>query len=569
MAEATVFDTLVAALSSSERRDMLERIRTAAKVGTEPFFAPEALPQPPTATEESRLAGVGIFGRVILFFRRLFTGKSYIELIVQDELGALAATIENRHPGLIDAKAGLLLEGFAEQLRSLRDAARFFKELLARSVEGDKGAFVAFLISLSLPEVASRLETETDPFARADGGVPPAEIRQSVLEAFEEILRSLTDEGRRAMYSDLRSLLFLRRLSGFLFDRLLGLFRPHASGVIAAPFKEARDLVLELGDLLFSMSVPPSTELLEALFVVAERDEFDKGDFDAEASLTSDIAAGAAAIQKVRSFNSRVPLGNIIRMLSEDPDCMPRDLPGGEDWFAILRAFWKERIEARLEDYRLESRNHELATEIAEFIGNVDISPFAHMKRDGLPGSPPMRHELALTLLEGFWQGPFHKEINRPLKIVLVDGDFYRKDNRIEFTDAYGELLRIHERLLALDLLVSPEGDIGKTWNQASTEMLAIPFKRRKLDTIRRGAEDEAEKVILGVAEALGKMARIIKGVLKGEAGGRYDSLQNLSSLDRRSNREFLRSLETVRNRCESAHRLLGEITGLDLGKSE
>ena len=98
-------------------------------------------------------------------------------------------------------------------------------------------------------------------------------------------------------------------------------------------------------------------------------------------------------------------------------------------------------------------------------------------------------------------------------------------------------------------------------------EMTSLPIKRRKLDGVRRGIEEEAETLIRAAGNAFVGMSRILQGVLKGEAGGRYDSLQNLSFLDGRSNREYLRSLETVRGICEKALLILAEVSGLDLGK--
>jgi hypothetical protein len=441
--------------------------------------------------------------------------------------------------------------------------------VLARSVEKDKGAFIAFLASIEIPEIHARLLAETDPFERTSSHSTSAEIRATILESWEDILLSLTEDKRRAMYGDLRSLVFLKRLSGFLFDRLLGLFRPLPDGAPAAAFQDARELLLELGDLLVSVSDPPSSELLEALFVMAAREEWGDPAYDPEAALGKDLAMVAEALQGIRTFNARVPLGTILRLVAEDPEYLPRELPGSEDWFAIFKSFWKERIETRLEEYRTESRVRELAADISQFTGNAEPAGFPHLSSAGGEGFPPCRFEVALSFLEGFQTGPFTKEMNRPLKILLIEGDFYRKDNRIEFTDAYDELLRLHENLATLDARFSPDGEIGRAWNQASNEMLTIAFKRRKLDAIRRGAEDEAEALVRRVGETLHTLARVIKGILKGEAGGRYDSLQNLSTLDGRSNREFLRTLELVRARCDKALLLLSELSGLDLGKIE
>jgi len=566
MDQLPVFDALAAQLSKGERRELLDRIMRSAPISQEPLFPPEALPPRPIPAAEV-LGERGILTRILMFFRRIFSGKTNEELVMEDRLREIAMLLEARFPGLVDHRREVLLMGFAEQLRSLRDAARFFQDILARSVEEEKGAFVALLIATDLPDIHARLVTETDPWPRIEAGLSLELARVAALEAWEDIQRSLTDDRRKLLYADLRGLLFLRRLSGFLFDRLLGCWRPGSAESLEATFGQTSELLCELGDLLFSMSVPPSKELLESLIILAEREAGGQSDEAVEKAVSADVDAGIAALQAIRLFNARVPLGQVLRLVTGNPEHMPRDLPGGEDWFAIFRTYWKDKIEARVEVCREEAKGKELASEILAFLGDAGLPTLSHIAREGLPGSPPLRFELALAFLLGFSRGPLLKEINRPLKILLVDGEFYRKDNRVEFTDAYNCFLHLGENVLALDARVAPDGEVGQAWAQVSGEMTSLPIKRRKLDGVRRGIEEEAEALIRSAGNAFVGMSRILQGVLKGEAGGRYDSLQNLSFLDGRSNREYLRSLETVRGVCEKALLILGEVSGLDLGK--
>ena len=64
-------------------------------------------------------------------------------------------------------------------------------------------------------------------------------------------------------------------------------------------------------------------------------------------------------------------------------------------------------------------------------------------------------------------------------------------------------------------------------------------------------------------------MVDILRGFLKGEAGGRYDSLANLSYIDGKSNKDFQRSLDRAKDRCERAMGLLSELSGLDFTQEE
>ena len=219
------------------------------------------------------------------------------------------------------------------------------------------------------------------------------------------------------MYQDLRSVLFLKRLSGFLFDRLIGTFKEGAGpeGQPAASFFDARDLLLDLGDILFSMSEPPSTALVEAIFVFADREEMGKRGSDAAAVIGADMAKAEAALGRIRSFNSFVPLGDLLRLVSGDPAYLPRELPGGEDWLALFKAFWRERIESSLDEWRTEHRSRQLVEEISSFVGNPGPAGFASISGEEGDGAPPIRLATALAFLDAFYRGPFLRELTRPI----------------------------------------------------------------------------------------------------------------------------------------------------------
>jgi hypothetical protein len=568
------FDGLVAELSADERVALLERIRLTAQVSDEPLYqaATAAAPRPGARAED-----LGLVAKLVLFLRALFSGKSRDELLREDGLKEIGRGIELRYPGLIDRRRGLIFGAVAEELRGLRDSARFFYDALDRSVERDRPAFYAFLASIELPETHERLAKDSDPAAVAAtlselrGSVDDLAVRGAAIAAFELAFSDLSDKGRRAMYQDLRSVLFLKRLSGFLFERLLGTFHeaPTPEAQAYASFYDARDLLLELGDILFSMAEPPSASVMEAIFVFAEREALGKEGGDPASLVGADIAKAQSALARIRAFNARVPLAELLRLVSGDPEYQPRELPGGEDWLAVYKAFWKERIDASLESWRAEHRNKELVAEIDAFVGEPGPAGFAHISREESELSPPLNLDLALVFLDAFYRGPFLRELNRPLKIVLVDGEFYRKDNRLEYTDAYDGLLHIPDFLASLDSRLGPEGEIGRAWIGARQELGTAAAKRRRLQTIARGAEEEAERIIRREGSALHTMTLILKGFLKGEAGGRYDSLANISYLDGKSNKDFLKSLSLAMDRCERGLGLLSELSGLDLARAD
>lgn len=573
MPQIPVFDRLVADLSAKERSDLLERISRSFSVSSEPLY-----PEPDDLTARKRIApedlsSLGFFRRFILFLRRLFSGRDLESLLADDEIRYLARDVERRSPGLVDQKRAVLCEPFLEELRRLRDSARFFFDVLARSIDADKTAFFAFLASVELPETHALLLSSTDPFVYIETHPEASEqeVRQAVLTSYDEAFSGLSEEKRRRMYQDLRCLIFLKRLSGFLFERLIATFHQgnEPDKGATATFLESKDLLVELGDILFSLSAPPTVQLMESLFVFAEREEFSREDYNAEDSITTDLNKAELSLTRIRSFNQKVPLVDVIRIVTGDPAYAPRELPAGEDWLAVYRAFWKGRIESRLEELKNERKYRMLAEELASFIGDAPLASLPHISREDGRDSPPVRQDLALSFIDAFSRGIFAKEINRPLRIVLMDGEFYRKENRLEFTDAYDTILRGPETVAEFDARLSPEGELGGAWCQARMDLAAVTVKRRKIQSLLKSTDDETEKIIRAFGSALAELVKIIGGILKGEAGGRYDSLANLAFLDGKANKEFLKSLQSAKDRCERALTLLVELSGLDMAQLE
>lgn len=553
----SVFDSLVAELSAEERKELLERLGNNYLMSGEPLASPDELA---AARREAQVPGpddLGFFQKIILFFRRLFTGRDIESLLEEDELKVLARLVDQRFPGLVDYRKGIVTYPFFEEVAKLRDSARFFYGVLERSFDRDRPAFYAFLASLRMPDLNARLLAETDAFAWAkahpEAGDP--EARQAVLAAFDEIVLSLTDEGRRKMYQDIRCLFFLKRLSGFLFDRLLLVFRvePGSEADPTASFAELRELLVELGDILFSLSSPPSIELMESIFLFVEKENLEKEGSAFEGLLVTDLGQAESALARIRAFNRKIPLVDLVRLVTEDSSHSPRELAAGEDWLAIFRSFWRSRIETGLDELRKERRYLRLKEEMAAYVGQASPPVFQHIGHDEGQDKPPIIQDLALGFIDSFTRGVFSKDFQHPLKIVLMDGEFYRKDNRLEFTDAFDTLSRGSASVMAFDARLGPEGEIGEAWMAARHEVSSVAIKRRKMQSIARSAQDESETIIRNYAESLIVLIRVLYGILKGEAGGRYDSLSNLSFLDGKGNKEFQKGLAFAKDRCEKA----------------
>jgi hypothetical protein len=323
----------------------------------------------------------------------------------------------------------------------------------------------------------------------------------------------------------------------------------------------ALEQLSSLCSILLTMERPPSARLMEAIFAFSLNDEMQKPDFDLETAVKKEMASAERALDVIRDFNANVPMQQIVKLAYEDPNLQTDQLPPGDDWFPIFKSYWRERMDRNFQRFSVERRINQLENDIVALVGTGDESDLHSVLEQGTDSIPPVRQARVLRFIEAFFHKTFLQDINRYLKMILLEGEFYKRDNRLEFTDAYNTILQTGDSLRALDYRLSSEGELGANYVQAKKELVAIQIRKRKVDSAVHAAENEAEALITRTTEAMSRMQMILKGILAGEARSRYDSLSNLSRLEGKANKEFQRSLEACKDKLEKAVFLTGELS--------
>jgi len=561
MATVTTFETLALELSPTERTELLERLQRSVTVSTEPLYAR-------TAAVEHRIdyraayRELSLLSRIVITLRSLFGGGTKEELVKERFLRAIIKRIEVSSPGLIDANRRVLQEAFYRELATLRGAARYFYDILDRTLEKRRAAFFAFLASLEFESVHVELSTEADPYFVLDRNstASDADVRIAINSAFESAISRIDEEQRRLMYKDVRSLSVLKKLSSFLFDRFLGAFQTNLSGLKELSLYAASDQLADLASILTSLDQPPSMKLMEAIIGFALNDDLGMESFNLEEAVGRELASAEKALEAIRSFNARVPIEDLLKVANEDPNWQSATTGGGEDWFAIFKSYWKDRIDRRFQRFASEHRIAQLDADIQALVGKDAQTWFLNLSEQGTNLVPPVRFARSLRFLEAFYHQTFLADINKALKVVLLEGEFYKRDNRLEFTDAYNEILQIGDALKKYDQRLSPDGELGSAYRQAKTELSSVQIKKRKVESTIKAAETEAEAILVRSNDAMDRMSQIMTAIVSREARGRYDSLSNLAQIDGRANKEFQKSLESAKDKLERGHFLLAEL---------
>jgi len=569
MGETSAFETLVLELNADERNALLDRLTRASSVSREPLSP--ATDAPAEQSDYAALySGLGFFLKIFIALKSMVTGVSRETLVKERVVRKVGHGVESAYPGLYDSRRKVLLEPFRRELASLRGASRYFYELLDRTLEKSRAPFFAFLGSLQFERVHEELSTDADPFVFAERNAlaGDADVRTAVNAAFESALAHIDEDSRRAMLRDVRNLHALKKLSGFLFDRLIGGYQGSQSGRKELSLYAVSEQMDELSTILASLD-PPSPKLMEAILAFSMGEDLGSTDFDLEEAVARELAAAEKALGVIRAFNATVPMAALVRLAFDDPNRPVGRMAGGEDWFALFKAYWKERIDRRFQRWSAERRVAQLEAEVRLLVGANPPSMLEYVSQAGAENVPPVRFALALRLLEAFYQQVFLRDINRVLKVVLLEGEFYKRDNRVDFTDSYNAILQTGDALKLLDRRVSPDGELGAAWHYAKTELIPLQIKKRKVESAVLAADTEAEAIIRKATDAMSRMQLIIRGILAGEARGRYDSLSNLSRMEGKANKDFLKALEQAKDKFEKAVYLLGELSRAALSAND
>ncbi len=565
-----VFESLVSQLSVEERRAMLERMRQANSLSSRPIYS-EALDEAESASLDELYKKKGFWEHFVCALSAFFTKRKPLQVFEERLVHSLQLRFESFHPEMVNFKRGMLLSRFHSSLENMKAASRFFYSALEASIDRDKPAFLAFLGSLEMELLHAKLISECDVYKLGEENPfwEDSQILKHCQSAMESVFSSMLEEERIRMYRQIRILHCLKRLSAFSFDRLLASFKMQADGKCECPLSAVTENLRELAEILYSFSEPPPLELLETVFLFPNRDMIKDGNAELEKTLGESLSKTETALDVIRKFMAEVSLLDLLRASLRDYHYHVRQISGGEDWFPIYKGFWKNKIDGSFFSFVKDRKRLRIVKDVSEFIGKGQLTSLAYVSNEGKNNGICVRHELLLSFILSAFEGIFIDEINRPLKILLLDGQFYRNDNRIEFTDAYSLLAKTSDLIHSYDKRLAPDGDIGRVHAEAQREFSTVGIKQHKLLAAQQTALYEADKLLQDLVHAIKVCMNVLRGILHPQQGSRYDSITNLSSIEGRLNAQFVQSLEKAKDRLERILTIILEIADIESIKLE
>jgi hypothetical protein len=529
MADSDKFSELASTLTVEERKGLLKNLAIRSNISKEPLYEGEAEVQP--STVETQYQELPWYHHIWLLLLSFFKGKSPVKVFEDAIVNKIGQEIEAKYLGYFDYKQNLLLPLFHKELTELRDSVRFFKDVFESSIQRDLGAFYAFLGSLEMPEVHKRLMEETLPLnlSTKHPEANSAAIKQIALGVMEDAFAAINENHRDAMYHNAHSLLCLKDMTFFLFDRVLYAFSADSAVAgMSCSASVVREQLSSLNNILFSIRNPPSIELLGSLFVFVLQERAGEVGFDIDEESEDLLAKAENSLITFREFNKAIPLTLILRFANRDAALTPVELSGGDDWFTIYREYWKQYIEGLCEQFEKIRRQRELLESFRTFLKSASLRTLEHAKSEANPNGLPIRRGYDLSFLLTFHAVVFLPDINKTLRPILIEGDFSKREYRTMFTESYNSLMKLSDDIKKFDLDIALTGEIGKQYALAQSDM-SLTSRRRKTQTIIEMANDSANFIVSEALAAIKSMLTVLQGIAKKDPDGKNEMLINIS----------------------------------------
>ncbi len=550
MKHETAFDRLVRNLSSEERQLMLDRIRAIEVRDNQPLIMEET-----AVTYDSRedFARLGFWSRLIIIIKSLLTGSDRYELVEESAIQRLAKELEHSTPSLLSYQDGELGHGFYDRIVALEGALAFLKQPLKNALGNDKEDFVAFYGGWSMPVLQHQLMELLDPrriaFERSID--KPMDVKRAVEQLFDDLMDGIDDLERKKLYQQARALTILRKLVDFPYSKLTAPFLYSSSEPVPAGMNEVRSALFEFNTVLHSLEPLPEEETLKTLFMFDMQKELEEREFNAAEQLVSLMERLSRAYILIRDLFSGMRINDLCKIMSRNLNYQPGNISGGEDWFRIYRKFWEKRIDKVLARFVEEEKRNQIIAEAARYLKKKELPLLDYYRPGALPMDVQPRFTISLSFIRAFVKDLFLQELHSPLKLVLIDGQFYKDQNREDYNESYSGILKVIDEIKYIDSALSPEGAVRQSLDQTAKEMAAMKVLRRKIEGKAGELDREAERIVVAFQDNLRRLSDVLGGIVDGDMGGRFDTLSNLGYIGKNDNKNLLKRLRSIKEVME------------------
>lgn len=566
MEKQNSFDKLVSGLSGDERKAMLSKMQTDS-ADVEVFEAVEVYDKNAKLNIEEQLKNESIFVRFVVWLKSLVSGSKPVSVYNFQILQSMIRKVDRDYPSLIDNRREMLLAEFYQKLSQLRVCANFFRKYISMCEE-DVNDYYVFLGSIVMDFVDEAMEEDVNPFKLSYDREITTELRSSLLRAQDSIFNKISVDKRNEMYEAVRGYEWLRQLCRLPFDVLVTRFQSIGDGACVCPYSQIDgvngDLVALCRVMCNTRPLPDS--MLKSLFLFNSKHLVaqDLDTLDLQNTPEAFVRQAQSQVAMIRMFVQSIPLRTLTCIVFKDASWIPETLGGGEEWFVKYKAQWKRIFDQQWHSWTTEAKKEKLKTTLLSFFG-IESYPL-------LPNRPwtfiwnglPYRYDLTMGFLRYFMIEKYTKEYVPTLKIIVLEGEFLKKDSQSEFTDVFNEFSELMQDINGENNMLDPTGEWGMIFANIADKQLRKANDELKIKQLMEQIEVNSTMIL----QKFGRLSRILVDMLKALQGENvqvnYGALVNLSDIQGKNNEAFRKNLTLVIEGLSHAIQIVTELEPLD-----
>lgn len=554
----TSFDRLVSRLSSSERTTLLEKLQTKVDPESQSLVSVEVPGAVSYKDIDLQYKSESLFIRIWLFIKSIFSNTDIKVLYNAQLVSGRGKYVEKNYPNLIDSYKRIFIQGFYERMEELASCADFFKDGISAYVS-DPGEFYVFLSSLIAPEVARQISQEVNPSNLPFDREVTNELRVSLVRKMENIIQSLPAVKRAALYNAVCSVDWLRHFVQLPFARILNSFSDD-NGRKTCSFDSIKSEIALLGKVLCNgKTIEP--EVLEALFVFSNsRDAEGKDNYSEQFEKYMETAS--SRISMIKMFITTVPMRSIGAVVNMDAFWFPERPEGSEDWFVKYKNTWRKAFDKQWEQWLSDRKKDVLLSSMTKTFGFHKIPMLPNRPWSKIFGGVPFTYDYSMGFIYEFYKNVY-PEYQKILKVLMLEGVFYLKDNLVELTDSCAEMEHQEELIERLNVRLADDGETGLLFEKLKYDNLHTPRGKARLDSLIKSLETESAVILGQWCGAARSIQLILNGVISGVRNNRYDTISNLASIQGKSNSDFRKNMIEVHGGIITALEAIKELETL------
>jgi hypothetical protein len=562
--QSTTFERLASTLESSERQEMLRQLAEVTELQSEELSAVRGKDDESTIDEtpaRTKLSDESFWVRLWFKIKSFFSANSSERLYDIHLVNELGRALSRMCPEHIDTKRNLYLNPLCDDFIKLRNAQLFFGPLLS-AYEEDKGDFFIILSSLMMKNTCDAISVASDPFSIPYRQDQKKDVRTFLLREMDSVLQSVPEEERGRMYQSAQALSWIRMFCELPLERMIVRFGvARVSGNTSGANCLTESISTEMENLVsvFTSAKRIPVLLLEALFLYSRQGDIENKKFDLEAECRQFVSIASGHLIGIQTLKATLPLLDFVRYTVRDISWVPTITEAGEDWFMLFKLAWKSRFEGRWSQWNKLHKRAMLERNICGLLEIEEIHALKYHPWDSMWVPLALRRELSLCFLRDFFSLLYPSRIMRPLKILMLDGDFYRRENQVEYTDAFNSLEHQQQIISLFEERLSSEGDLGESFKLVKEEKIATMKGKIRLDSLMLSADSEVDQIINRTVSSFRSLDLILGGILDVVRGGPYETLSNLATIQGKFNERYRKDLSRVRQYVRDALAIISE----------